>query len=66
MQRGDVGNYGASYKIVFMTNYQVTNQLSCFRMNGSSDFRIKTQTIFPDTTNMNVSLVVIDHEVQCS
>ena len=58
MQRGDLGSFGATFKVVFMTNYQVTNQLSCFGMNGTSDFKIATQTIFPDTTSMNVSLVV--------
>lgn len=63
MQRADVGSFGATYKIAFMTNYQVTNQLSCFGMNGSKDFPVEMQTILPDTTNMNVSLVVVDVEV---
>jgi hypothetical protein len=54
MARGDMYQYGASFKVAYMTNYQVTNQLSCFQNNGSSDMTIAPQTIFPDTTGMQV------------
>ncbi|KAK7484063.1 hypothetical protein BaRGS_00024675 [Batillaria attramentaria] len=43
-------SYGTSLKIAFQTNYDVTNRLSCFQVNGTSDMPMATQTIFPDTT----------------
>ncbi|KAL8558058.1 hypothetical protein ACOMHN_022951 [Nucella lapillus] len=52
--RGDTGSYGASYKVAFMTNYQVTNKLSCFGANGSSDAPVQPQAILPDTKNMKL------------
>ncbi|KAK7100164.1 digestive cysteine proteinase 1-like [Littorina saxatilis] len=66
IQRGDTGDFGASYKLAFMTNYEVTNQLSCFGMNGSSDAPVAVQTIFPDTTNFNYKGDTTLNGVMCS
>lgn len=54
-QRGDIGSYGVSYKVAFMTTDSVNNKLSCFLVNGTQDAPFGPQTIFPDTTGFTVS-----------
>ncbi|XP_025110869.1 digestive cysteine proteinase 2-like [Pomacea canaliculata] len=53
-QRGDIGSYGVSYKVAFMTTDSVNNKLSCFLVNGTQDAPFGPQTIFPDTTGFTV------------
>jgi len=55
INRGDVGNYGTMFKIVFETTKTYTNQRSCFVINGTSDGKVTPQGVFPDLSNYIVS-----------
>ena len=55
INRGDVGQYGAMYKIVFETTKEYMNKRTCFAINGSSDGRVMPQGIFPDISQYTVS-----------
>ena len=46
-QRADIGQYGLMFKLVPMTNEQVTNQINCFEVKGSVDSPVTTQSILP-------------------
>ena len=48
INRGDVGQYGTVYKIVFVTTKEYLNKRTCVAFNGSSDFKVMPQGIFPD------------------
>ncbi|XP_065828496.1 digestive cysteine proteinase 1-like [Oscarella lobularis] len=52
-QRADIKPYGVTYSIVpVSTNTGVANAMTCFGMNGTSDFPLtSTQGVLPDTTN---------------
>lgn len=54
-QRGDVSAIGVSYEIAPMTNEEVTNVATCFAVNGSSDYPVTVQSVFPDLTGFNYS-----------
>ena len=54
INRGDVGQYGAVFKIVFETTKEVMNKKTCFAVNGSSDGRVTPQGIFPNMSNFIV------------
>ena len=53
------GDYGTSIKIAPFTSETVMNQDTCFRVNGSLEMKIQSQTILPDTTGMEVSINLI-------
>ena len=48
INRGDLGQYGAVYQIVFVTTKEYLNRRTCFAANGSSDYKVMPQGIFPD------------------
>lgn len=54
INRGDVGQYGAVYKIVFETTKDYMNKRTCFAINGSSDGKVMPQGIFPDMSDFQV------------
>ena len=39
---------GAVYQIVFVTTKEYLNRRTCFASNGSSDYKVMPQGIFPD------------------
>ena len=47
-QRQDIGQYGLMFKLVPMTNEQVTNQINCFEVKGSQESPVTTQSILPN------------------
>ena len=47
-------DYGKSYKIAPMTTETVTNQKTCFLVNGTKDAAVSAQTVLPDLTNFTV------------
>jgi len=49
------GEYGVMRKIVPMTNEVVTNQLTCFEVNGTENSRVQEQSILPDPTGFTYS-----------
>ena len=55
---GDVGQYGAVYKIVFEMTSEHMNKRMCFAINGSSDGKVMPQGIFPDMSKFIVSCKV--------
>jgi len=57
INRGDVGQYGTMFKIVYETTKTFTNKKSCFVTNGTSDGRVNAQGIFPDISSYTVSFV---------
>ncbi|XP_033736664.1 digestive cysteine proteinase 1-like [Pecten maximus] len=50
VQRQDVKPFGVGYKVAPITTYKVTNQMTCFGMNGTSDGPITIQSVLPDLT----------------
>lgn len=48
------GQYGASIKIAPITTETVTNEDTCLQVNGTSDLKIRPQTILPDASEMEV------------
>ncbi|XP_013412168.1 digestive cysteine proteinase 2-like [Lingula anatina] len=54
IMRGDVGPYGSSFKIAYMTTDTVMNKKSCFQVNGTSDSPVKSQSILPDLTGFQL------------
>ena len=54
INRGDVGQYGAVFKIVFVTTKEYMNMRTCFGINGTSDYKVMPQGIFPDMSNYQV------------
>lgn len=46
-QRADLGEYGMMLKVVPMTDENVVNQINCFRVDGTEDSPVKTQSILP-------------------
>ena len=59
VNRGDVGQYGAVYKIVFETTKEYTNKRNCFAINGSSDAKVMPQGIFPDMGQYTVRWTIL-------
>jgi hypothetical protein len=53
-QRGDVAPFGTTVKIVPMTNEEVTNEISCFQVDGSEDMRIEPQSMLPDISDFEL------------
>ena len=47
-QRADIGEFGLMFKLVPMTNEEVTNQINCFEVKGSKDSPVTTQSILPN------------------
>ncbi|XP_035666054.1 digestive cysteine proteinase 1-like [Branchiostoma floridae] len=50
IQKSDPKTGGAMYKMAYMTTEKVTNQKSCFQINGDKENPVMPQSIFPDTT----------------
>ncbi|KAL4237142.1 hypothetical protein ACF0H5_005522 [Mactra antiquata] len=48
VQKATVGQYGTSFKVAPMTNYQVQNLMSCFKVAGTSDAKVGIQGVLPD------------------
>ncbi|XP_018044041.1 PREDICTED: digestive cysteine proteinase 3 [Atta colombica] len=46
------GQYGASIKIAPITTETVSNEETCLQVNGTSDSKIQSQSILPDTPEM--------------
>jgi len=46
-QRADLGKYGTMLKVVPMTDENVANQINCFRVDGTEDSPVTTQSILP-------------------
>ncbi|XP_054004066.1 digestive cysteine proteinase 1 [Hylaeus anthracinus] len=46
------GKYGSSIKLAPITTESITNQETCLQVNGTSEMKIDTQAIVPDTTGM--------------
>jgi len=53
-QLGNRGQYGVMRKLVPMTTDSVTNQLSCFEVNGTADSKVGAQSIIPNPTGFTV------------
>jgi len=58
INRGDVGDYGTFFKIVFETTKTFTNQRVCFEIEGIRDDKVTPQGVFPDLKEYNVSVIV--------
>lgn len=54
-QLGDRNDYGVMRKIVPMTTEELTNQLTCFEVNGTQDNKITAQSMLPDISRFSVS-----------
>jgi len=52
-----VDDFGHSYKVAPMTTEKVLNEKHCFVVNGESSYPVKPQTILPDISAFNVSLL---------
>ena len=55
INRGDLGEHGVVFKIVFETTREYMNRRSCFVVNGTSDGPVMAQGVFPDMTNYTVT-----------
>lgn len=53
-QLSDRGLYGSSIKVAPVTTETFTNVNMCLEVNGTSDMKIQTQSIVPDTSGMEV------------
>ena len=62
VNRGDVGQYGAVYKIVYETTKEYMNKRTCFAINGSSDAKVMPQGIFPDMGQYTVRWTTLNGE----
>ena len=56
-QRPEDLNYGVQYKIVPETTETFTNRISCFQSNGTSDGAVSLQSIVPDMTDFEVTII---------
>ena len=65
VNRGDVGQYGAVFKIVFETTNEHMNKRTCFAINGSSDGKVTPQGIFPDMSKFIVRHSTIVYTYMC-
>ena len=54
INRGDISQYGATFMIIFETTKEYTNQRTCIGGNGTSDFKVTPQGVFPDMSNYTV------------
>ncbi|XP_067948053.1 digestive cysteine proteinase 2-like [Watersipora subatra] len=52
--RGDVGEYGGTYKVAYMTNQTNYNYKRCFQTEGSQDAPVEAQTVLPDLTDFDM------------
>ena len=59
MQRADQGQFGESYKVAPMSNYQVQNQMSCFKVDGAKGMEVTIQAILPDLKDFKVLLMLL-------
>jgi len=57
MQRADQGQFGESYKVAPLSNYQVQNQMSCFKVDGAKGMEVTIQAILPDLKDFKVMLI---------
>lgn len=55
----DTKDYGTSYKVAPITTDKVTNQPTCFQINGTSDNPIDVQGVLPDLTNFTVKYDIL-------
>jgi len=49
-QLGNQGEFGSMRKVVPMTTDSVTNELTCFEVNGTADSKVEAQSIIPNPT----------------
>jgi len=52
--RGDIGQFGTTYKLVPMTNEVVVNEINCFQVDGSKDMAILPQSMLPDISDFEM------------
>ena len=50
-------DYGHSYKVVPMTTEKFLNVLHCFVSDGAESYPVKPQSVLPDVSAFNVSLL---------
>lgn len=49
-QRGDLGEFGSTFKLVPMTDENMKVKVQCVGVNGSADAIVKPQSVLPDLT----------------
>ena len=59
INRGDVGQYGTMFQIVYVTTKTYTNKKTCFAINGTSDGKVMAQGVFPDISSYIVSFMSV-------
>jgi len=64
-QRGDIGEFGTTFKIVPMTNEVVVNAINCFQANGSADAKVEPQSLLPDLTGFTRIGTEFKNEHEC-
>jgi len=52
-----VDDFGHSYKVAPMTTEKFLNVMHCFELNGEPSYPVKPQTVLPDVSAFNVSLL---------
>ena len=61
INRKQDGSNGTMYKIVPMTTDNVTNQITCFKVEGDPDAPVVPQGVLPNATLYQVSMYVHVH-----
>jgi hypothetical protein len=64
-QRADLGQYGMMLKVVPMTDENVVNQINCFRVDGTADSPVTTQSILPGTETVSVLCQEMEVIIYC-
>ncbi len=54
INRGDQGQFGTVYKIVYETTQQFANAKTCFAVPGGSGANVTPQGVLPNTTMYQV------------
>ena len=57
--RADEDKYGNMYKIVYVTMNSTYNKLTCFKVPGIEDAPVVVQSILPNITAYNVSIITL-------
>jgi len=52
-----IDDYGHTYKVVPMSTENFLNVLHCFVSDGAESYPVKPQTVLPDVSAFNVSLL---------
>jgi len=52
-----IDDYGHTYKVVPMSTEKFLNVLHCFVVDGAASYPVKPQTVLPDISTFNVSLL---------